>query len=268
MRTEPGAHARTIVVTVSSGGRVVRVGHASGRAAKIATLVENGEVWGHSEPGGGHSRSFAPASRGVFCGVMNRITHSPHAARPSPAELAEFARKLKDLGPESGLYPGTIVSIDAGHLSHSLGTGADLALPSYVATGDDLDLFTQNVNPAFFYSWDVHPEQQPDWFRVSARFTPSDFGIGDTRSYEVEWVVLPFFLDLGAELTLEASPNPGPGAGSSTLGEFAVFTLSMAVGPIEPNETLHADLIRNSRNGSWIWLRTNITYLPPTRAPM
>jgi hypothetical protein len=144
--------------------------------------------------------------------------------------------------------------------------GADLTLPSGLATGDDL--FSPNLNPAFFYSWDVHPEQQPDWFRVSARFTPSDFGIGDTRSYEVEWVVLPFFLDLGAELTLEASPDPGPGAGSSTLGEFGVRTLSMAVGPIEPNETLHADLIRNSRNGSWIWLRTNITYLPPTRAPM
>lgn len=200
---------------------------------------------------------------------MNGITPSPHAARrPSPGELAEFARKLRDLGPGSGLYPGTIVSIDAGHLFHSLGTGADLSLPSYVATGDDLDLFTQNLNPAFFYSWDVHPEQQPDWFRVSARFTPSDFGIGDTLSYEVEWVVLPFFLDLGAELTLEASPNPGPGAGSSTLGEFEVFTLSMAVGPIEPDETLHADLIRNSRNGSWIWLGTNITYLPPTRGPV
>lgn len=197
---------------------------------------------------------------------MNRITHSPHAApRPSPAELAEFARKLRDLGPESGLYP-PIVSIDAGHLFHSLGTGADLALPSYVATADDLFLPSPNLSPAFFYSWDVHPEQQPDWFQVSARFTPSDFGIGDTLSYEVEWVVLPFFLDLGAVLTLEASPNPGPGAGSSTLGEARVFTLSMAVGPIEPNETLYANLIRNSRVGSWIWLRTNITYLPPTRA--
>lgn len=197
---------------------------------------------------------------------MNHHTHSPHAARPSPAELAEFARKLRDLGPGSGLYPGTIVSIDAGHLFYSPGTGADLALPSAVATSDDLDLFTRNVNPAFFWSWDVHPApQQPDWFRVSARFTPSDFGIGDTGSYEVQWVVLPWIFELGAELTLEASPNPGPGAGVFTLGEFEVFTLSMAVGPIEPNETLHADLIRNSRVGSWIWLGTNITYLPPTR---
>lgn len=243
------------------------LGLGLGSAAKIVTLVENGEVWGHSEPGGVIRDLSRRLHRGVFCGIMNRITHSSHAAqRPSPAELAEFARKLRDLGPESGLYPGTIVSIDAGHLFHSLGTGADLTLPSGLATGDDL--FSPNLNPAFFYSWDVHPEQQPDWFRVSARFTPSDFGIGDTRSYQVEWVVLPFFLDLGAELTLEASPNPGPGAGSSTLGEFEVFTLSMAVGPIEPNETLHADLIRNSRNGSWIWLRTNIAYLPPTRAPM
>jgi hypothetical protein len=242
------------------------VGHVGGSAAKIVTLVENGEVWGHSEPTGVIRDLSRRLHRGVLCGTMNHHTHSPHAARPSPAELAEFARKLRDLGPGSGVYPGTIVSIDAGHLFYSLGTGADLALPSAVATSDDLDLFTQNLNPAFFYSWDVHPEQQPDWFRVSAHFTPSDFGIGDTGSYEVQWVVLPWIFELGAELTLEASPNPGPGAGSYTLGEFGVFTLSMTAGPIEPNETLHADLIRNSSNGSWIWLRTNITYLPPTRA--
>lgn len=33
-------------------GRSVRalVGHATGSAAKIATLVEDGEVWGRSEP--------------------------------------------------------------------------------------------------------------------------------------------------------------------------------------------------------------------------
>ena len=41
-------------------------------------------------------------------------------------------------------------------------------------------------------------------------------------------------------------------------------TLRMTAGPVQPNETMHADLIRNSPNGSWIWLRANITLPPPT----
>jgi hypothetical protein len=176
--------------------------------------------------------------------------------------MAEFAQKLKNLGPGSGLHPGTIVSIDAGHLFHSPGTGADLTLPSGVATNDTA--FAPNLNPAFFYSWDVHPGQPPDWFRVSLRFTPSDFGIGEAGSYVIEWVVIPFVFELGAVLTLDASPNPGTGAGNVTLDEFAVRTLRMTAGPVQPNETMHADLIRNSLNGSWIWLRANITLPPPT----
>ena len=205
-------------------------------------------------------------SPGVSCGTMNRIPNPPNEPqRPDPSELAEFTKKLRDIGPGSGLYPGTIVSIDAGHLFYSLGTGANLTLPSGVATGDAL--FAPNLNPAFFYSWDVHPEQPPDWFRVSVHFTPSDFGISEARSFEIEWVVVPFIFDLGAELTLEVSPNSGTVAGSWTLGEFGVRTLRITAGPIEPNETIRADLVRNSRNGSWIWLRTNITYPPPTTEP-
>ena len=197
---------------------------------------------------------------------MNGITNPQHPRqRPDPLELAEFSKKLRDIGPGSGLYPHTIVSIDAGHLFYSLGTGANLTLPSGVATGDSP--FAPNLNPAFFYSWDVHPEQQPDWFRVSVRFTPSDFGISEARSFEIEWVVVPFFLELGAELTVEASTSSGTIAESWTLGEFDVRTLRIATGRVEPNETVRADLVRNSRNGSWIWLRTNITYPRPTTEP-
>ncbi|TAM71830.1 MAG: hypothetical protein EPN48_00010 [Microbacteriaceae bacterium] len=197
---------------------------------------------------------------------MDHIRGSVGATkRPSASELTELAGRLRGFGPESGLYPGTIFSIDAGHLFHSLGTGAELTLPSGVATGDTP--FAPNLNPAFFYSWDVQAQQSPDWFRVSVRFTPSDFGIIGARSYEIEWVVLSVFFDLGAELTLEASPNPGSSAGTTTLGAFGVQTLCMSAGPIEPNETLHADLIRAGRNGSWIWLRTNIADVRPTRAP-
>ncbi len=185
--------------------------------------------------------------------------------RPDPSELAEFTQKLRGIGPGSGLYPGTIVSLDAGHLFYSLGTGANLTLPSGVATGDSA--FAPNLNPAFFYSWDVHPEQPPDWFRVSVRFTPSDFGISEARSFEIEWVVLPFIFELGAELTVEASTNSGTISESWTLGEFAARTLRISTGTVAPNETIHADLVRNSRNGSWIWLRTNITYPRPTTEP-
>ncbi|NEN05871.1 hypothetical protein G3T36_08290 [Diaminobutyricibacter tongyongensis] len=193
---------------------------------------------------------------------MDRITDSQNAPRrPDASELAEFTKKLREIGPGSGLYPGTIVSIDAGHLFHSLGTGANLALPSGVATGDVL--FAPNLNPAFFYSWDVHPEQPPDWFRVSVRFTPADFGITQARSYELEWVVVPWIFELGAVLTLEVSTNSGTTAQSWTLEEFGVRRLRIAAGPIEPNETIRADLVRNSTNGSWIWLRTNIAYAPP-----
>ena len=197
---------------------------------------------------------------------MDGITNPPNVRRrPDPSELAEFTQKLRGIGPGSGLYPGTIVSLDAGHLFYSLGTGANLTLPSGVATGDSA--FAPNLNPAFFYSWDVHPEQPPDWFRVSVRFTPSDFGITEARSFEIEWVVLPFIFDLGAELTVEASTSSGTNAESWTLGEFAVRTLRISTGTVEPNETIHADLVRNSRNGSWIWLRTNITYPRTTTEP-
>ncbi|WP_308465819.1 hypothetical protein [Rathayibacter soli] len=197
---------------------------------------------------------------------MNRIPNLPNAPqRPDPSELAEFTKKLRDIGAGSGLYPSTIVSIDAGHLFYSLGTGANLALSSGVATGDSA--FAPNLNPAFFYSWDVHPEQPPDWFRVSVRFTPSDFGISEARSFDVEWVVVPFFLELGAELIAEASTSSGTIAESWTLGEFAVRTLRITAGPVEPNETIHVDLVRNSRNGSWIWLRTHIAYPRPITEP-
>jgi hypothetical protein len=194
-------------------------------------------------------------------------TINPQNPRPRPdtSELAELTQKLREIGPGSGLYPGTIVSIDAGHLFYSLGTGANLTLPSGVATGDSA--FAPNLNPAFFYSWDVHPEQPPDWFRVSVRFTPSDFGITEARSFEIEWVVLPFVFDLGAELTVEASTSSGTISESWTLGEFAVRTLRISTGTVAPNETVGADLVRNSRNGSWIWLRTNVTYPRPTTEP-
>jgi hypothetical protein len=197
---------------------------------------------------------------------MNRINDPPNAnQRPDPSEFAEFSKKLTEIGPGSGLYPGTIVSIDAGHLFYSLGTGANLALPSGVATGDLP--FAPTLNPAFFYSWDVHPEQPLDWFRVSVRFTPSDFGISETRSFEIEWVVVPWIFELGAELTLEVSSNSGTNTASWTLGDFGVRTLSITSGPVQPTETLHADLIRNSTNGSWIWLRTNIRFPHPTTEP-
>ena len=194
---------------------------------------------------------------------MNRINEPPDAnQRPDPSEFAEFAKSLGELGPGSGLYPRTIVSLDAGHLFYSLGTGANLTLPSGVATGDVP--FAPNLNPAFFYSWDVHPEQPPEWFRVSLRFTPVDFGISVARSYEIEWVVVPWIFELGAELTLEVASNSGTNTESFTLGEFGVHTLRITTGPIDPNETLRAALVRSSRNGSWIWLRANITYPPPT----
>ncbi|WP_426515598.1 hypothetical protein ACPPVQ_13400 [Diaminobutyricibacter sp. McL0618] len=197
---------------------------------------------------------------------MDGITDPPNTPRrPDPSELADFTQRLRDIGAGSGLHRGTIVSIDAGRLFYSLGTGANLALPSGVATGDVA--FAPTLNPAFFYSWDVHPEQPLDWFRVSVRFTPSDFGISETRSFEFEWVVVPFFLELGAELTIEVSSNSGTFAESWTLDEFAMRTLRLATGPVEPNETVRADLVRNSRNGSWIWLRTNVTYPPPTTEP-
>jgi hypothetical protein len=177
--------------------------------------------------------------------------------------MAQLAEKLSQLRPEAGLYPGSIVSIDGGRLLHSVGTGADLMLPSAVATGDPV--FAPNLNPVFFYSWDVHAGQPTDWFRVSVRFTPSEFGITATHAYEVEWVVAPFFLELGAELLLEATPGVGPV--TVTLDDFSVRTLRIGAGPIGPDETLKVDLIRNSTNGSWIWLRTDITFPPPVNAP-
>ncbi|MFE4950008.1 hypothetical protein ACFQ9V_07855 [Leifsonia sp. NPDC056665] len=201
---------------------------------------------------------------------MNSIPTSPADTprRPARAELADFADRLRgQLGglPGFGQYPGTIATLDAGHLAHTLGTGADLTLPSAVATGDVL--FAPDLNPAFFYSWDVHPTQQPDWFRVSVRFTPSDFGITETRSYDLAWAVVPFILDLGAVLTVEASANAGVGAATWTLDAFQVRTLHVGVGPIGPDETVHVDLVRGSGTGSWIWLHTVVGDPPLTTEP-
>ncbi|WP_433862183.1 hypothetical protein [Streptomyces sp. L7] len=201
---------------------------------------------------------------------MNSIPSSPGgtARRPDRAELADFADRLRgQLGglPGFGQYPGTIAALDAGHLARTLGTGADLTLASAVATGDVL--FAPDLNPAFFYSWDVHPGQPADWFRVSVRFTPADFGITATRSYDLAWAVAPFFLDLGAVLTVEASANAGVVAQTWTLDAPQARSLHVGVGPIAPDETVHVDLVRGSTNGSWIWLHTVIGNPPLTTEP-
>ncbi|WP_158864957.1 hypothetical protein [Leifsonia sp. AG29] len=193
---------------------------------------------------------------------MNPITPSD-GGRPSRSELADFAARLEALGPQTPVFPRTIVSIDAGHLFHSLGTGADLTLPSGAATGDTL--FAPNLNPAFFYSWDVHTGQPPDWFRVTVRFTPADFGIQATSAYLIEWIVLPFFLDPGAELTAQVSVGGAPQ--TVTLNDQAVTRVRIGSAPIPPGETLTAELIRSSAQGSWIWLRTDIGFPPLTNEP-
>ncbi|MEY9953071.1 hypothetical protein [Leifsonia sp. EB34] len=200
---------------------------------------------------------------------MNSIPSSSGATRrPGRAELADFADRLRgQLGglPGFGHYPGTIAALDAGHAARTLGTGVDLTLPSAVATGDVL--FAPDLNPAFFYSWDVHPSQSPDWFRVSVRFTPADFGITETRSYDLAWAVTPFFLDLDAVLTVEASANAGVVAQTWTLDTPQARALHVGVGPIAPDETVHVDLVRGSANGSWIWLHTVIGDPPLTTEP-
>lgn len=203
-----------------------------------------------------------------MCGSMSTSSDAWGAARrPDPAALSELASMVREFGPGSGLYPGTIVSVDAGHLFYSLATGGELSLPSAVATGDTY--FAPNLNPAFFYSFDVHRdgEQTPDQFRVSVRFTPSDFGISEALSYEVEWVALvPVIIDpASVVLTLTASPNPGSGVGDKTLEGFGPHVMRLSAGPIRPDETLRTELIRNSWGGSWMWARTTISYLPPTR---
>ena len=200
---------------------------------------------------------------------MDSISNLPGATRrPHRSELADFADRLRgQLGglPDFGRYPGTIATLDAGHLAHTLGTGVDLTLPSAVATGDVL--FAPDLNPAFFYSWDVHPTQAPDWFRVSVRFTPSDFGITETRSYDLAWAVVPFFLDLGAELAVEASANAGVAPQTWTLDAPQVRTLHVGVGPVAAQETVHVDLVRASAGGSWIWLHTVVGDAPLTTEP-
>lgn len=196
-------------------------------------------------------------------------TNSPGAARrPERAELAHFAERLRaQLAglPPIGGFPGTIATIDAGHLARNLGTGVNLTLPSAIATGDVL--FAPDLNPAFFYSWDVHPNQPPDWFRISLRFTPSDLGITEPRAYDIGCTVVPFFLDLGATVTLEASPNAGVAPASWTLDQPQVRTLHIGTGQIAPSDTVHVDLIRGSAGGSWIWLQTTIAYAPLTTEP-
>jgi len=195
---------------------------------------------------------------------MNSIANSPGGAtrRPDRSELAAFAERLRSQLPPVSEVPGVITTIDAGHLAHSLGTGANLTLPSAVVTGDIL--FAPDLNPAFFYSWDVHAPQSPDWFRVSLRFTPSDFGITDTRTYDIGWVVAPFFLDEGAVLTAETSTGQ---TANWTLDQPTVQTLHLEAGPVAPGDTLHVDLVRGSSHGSWIWLQTVVAHPPLTTEP-
>ena len=200
---------------------------------------------------------------------MDDITKPPSAARrPERSELADFADRLRGqlAGlPPVGEFPGTIATIDAGHLARNLATGVNLTLPSAVATGDTL--FAPDLNPAFFYSWDVHANQPPDWFRISLRFTPADFGITEPRAYDIAWTVVPFFLDLGATVSLEASPNTGASPASWTLDQPQVRTLHVGTAAIAPDETVHVDLVRGSAHGSWIWLQTTIAYAPLTAEP-
>lgn len=195
---------------------------------------------------------------------MNSIANPPDAAprRPDRSELADFADRLRSQLPPIGQLPGVIATMDAGHLAHSLGSGANLTLPSAVVTGDVL--FAPDLNPAFFYSWDVHDGEPPEWFRVSLRFTPSDFGITETRSYDIGWVVAPFFLDPGAALTAESSTGQTAGW---TLDQLQVRTLHLGAGPVAPGDTLHADLVRGSATGSWIWLQTVVAFPPLTSEP-
>lgn len=200
---------------------------------------------------------------------MDDITNPPSAARrPERSELADFADRLRGqlAGlPPVGEFPGTIATNDAGHLARNLATGVNLTLPSAVATGDIL--FAPDLNPAFFYSWDVHENQPPDWFRISLRFTPADFGITEPRAYDIAWTVVPFFLDLGATVTLEASANTGATPASWTLDQPQVRTLHVGTAAIAPDETAHIDLVRGSTHGSWIWLQTTIAYAPLTTEP-
>ncbi|WP_295122325.1 hypothetical protein [uncultured Leifsonia sp.] len=199
---------------------------------------------------------------------MDHTTNPPGSARrPERSELADFARRLRGqlAGLPVGELPGTLTTIDAGHLARNLGTGVNLTLASAVVTGDVL--FAPDLNPAFFYSWDVHENQQPDWFRISLRFTPSDLGIAERRAYDIGWTVVPFFLDLGATVTLEASPNTGAAPASWTLDQATVRTIHIGTGPIDPGDAVHVDLVRSSRGGSWIWLQTTIGYAPPTNEP-
>jgi hypothetical protein len=200
---------------------------------------------------------------------MDDITNPPGGARrPERAELADFADRLRGqlAGlPPVGEFPGTIATIDAGHLARNLGTGVNLTLPSAIVTGDVL--FAPDLNPAFFYSWDVHENQPPSWFRISLRFTPADFGITEPRAYDIGWTVVPFFLDPGATVTVEASPNAGAVPASWTLDQPQVHTLHVGTASFAPDETVHVDLVRGSAGGSWIWLATTIAYAPLTTEP-
>lgn len=196
---------------------------------------------------------------------MDDITNTPGTARrPHRSELADFADRLRGqlAGLPIGEYPGTIATIDAGHLARDLGTGVALTLPSAIATGDVL--FAPDLNPAFFYSWDVHANQPPDWFRISLRFTPADLGVTEPRAYDIAWTVAPFFLDPGAVVTVEASANTGAAPATWTLDQPQVRTLHVGTGAIQPDDTVHIDLVRASTEGSWIWLQTTIGYAPLT----
>ncbi|WP_426624703.1 hypothetical protein ACPPVW_00975 [Leifsonia sp. McL0607] len=199
---------------------------------------------------------------------MDDITNPPSSARrPKRSELADFADRLRGqlASLPVGEFPGTIATIDAGHLARNLATGVNLTLPSAIATGDVL--FAPDLNPAFFYSWDVHPSQPPDWFRISLRFTPSDFAITEPHAYDIGWTVVPFFLDLGATVTIEASANTGAGPQSWTLDQPQVRTLHLGTASIDPGDTMHVDLVRGSATGSWIWLQTTIAYARLTSEP-
>ncbi len=76
--------------------------------------------------------------------------------------------------------------------------------------------------------------------------------------------MVPFFLDLGATVTVEASANTGAAPESWTLDQPQVRTLHVGTGSIAPGDTVHVDLVRASAGGSWIWLQTTIGYAPLT----